>query len=82
MLSLDVVRIGTILLSRNRDTTSEGSKGSSTTYGIGAVVRVASRVKDTLGIDNKSLNVRVASSKNLASIDSAASDNRGVLAVA
>jgi len=57
MLSLDAVRTGTILLSRNRDITSEGSKGSSTTYGIGAVIRAASRVKNTISIDNKSLNV-------------------------
>jgi hypothetical protein len=78
MLSLDAVRAGAILLSRNRDTTSKGSKELSTTYGIGAVVRVASRVKNTTGIDNEGLNVRVASSKNLASVDGVASNNRSV----
>jgi hypothetical protein len=78
MLSPDAVRAGAIPLSRNRDTTSKGSKGLSTTYGIGAVVRVASRVKNTTGIDNEGLNVRVASSEDLASVDSVASNNRSV----
>lgn len=79
MLSLDAVRAGAILLSRNRDITSKGSKRLSTTYSIGAVIIAASRVKDTIEIDNKSLNVQVASSKDLASVDSAISDNRRIL---
>lgn len=82
MLSPDAVGTGTIPLSRNGDTTSEGSEGPSTTYGMGAVVGAAGRVEDTTGMDDESLDVRVASSKDLASMDSAASDDRGVLAVA
>jgi len=57
MLSLDIVRVSTILLFRNRDITSKSSKGPSTIYSVGVVIRVASRVKNTIGIDNKSLNV-------------------------
>jgi hypothetical protein len=78
MLSLDAVRAGAILLSRNRDTTSKGSKELGTTYGMGAVVRAASRIKNTTGMNNKGLNVRVASSEDLASVDGITSDNRSV----
>jgi hypothetical protein len=45
---------------------------------MGAVVRAASRIKNTTGMDNEGLNVRVASSKNLASVDGVVSDNRSV----
>jgi hypothetical protein len=82
MLSPDAVRAGAIPLSRNRDTTSKGSKRFSTTYGVGAVVVVASRVEDTTGMDDESLDVRVASGEDLASVDSATSDDRGILDVA
>ncbi len=78
ILSLDVVRVGAILLFRNRDITSKSSKELSTTYGISVVIRAASRIKNTIGIDNKGLNVRVTSSKNLASVDSITSNNRSV----
>lgn len=82
ILSQDAVRTSAILFSRNRDTTSKSGKKPITTYSVGAVIRAASNIKNTAGIDNKSLNIQVASSKKLASVDSVASNNRSKLIVA
>jgi hypothetical protein len=82
MLSPDTVGAGATPLARNGDTTSKGSEGPKTTYGVSAIVRAASSVDDTSGMDDEGLDVRVTSSEDLASMESTASDDRSPLIVA
>ena len=79
MLLPDTVRTSTVPLISDRDVTSKGSEALITTYGSRVVVVARSGVESTARVDNVGLNVRSTTSKELLSLNSSVSNNRGLL---
>ena len=79
-ITLHIVRASPVLLSTNRHAAKESCKRLLTLDSSSAVVNTTSKVNSTTGVNNKGLKVGRALGKQLASIDSCISNNRGVIA--